>query len=187
MNVDDSLHRYAGFWSRLVAGLVDLIVFAPLIALVIWIQGLSRTAALAIVVPRALLAATYNIYFHGRWGQNLGKMVMGIRVVNVSGNPMSWKQAFLRFSVDVVLGAALAASSLVGLLHIAPASYLTLSWTERAQRIAELSPGYDFLLYATNVWVWSEIIVLLFNRRKRALHDFIAGTVVIHTDSTKSH
>jgi uncharacterized RDD family membrane protein YckC len=25
-----------------------------------------------------------------------------------------------------------------------------------------------------------DLVVLLFNRRKRALHDFIAGTVVIH-------
>ena len=28
---------------------------------------------------------------------------------------------------------------------------------------------------------WWLTVVLLFNRRKRALHDFIAGTVVIHT------
>ena len=29
------------------------------------------------------------------------------------------------------------------------------------------------------IWIWSEFVVLLFNRRKRAIHDFIAGTVVI--------
>jgi len=31
-----------------------------------------------------------------------------------------------------------------------------------------------------DVWYWSEIIVILFNKRNRALHDFLAGTVVIH-------
>ena len=29
------------------------------------------------------------------------------------------------------------------------------------------------------IWIWSELIVMLTNRRRRALHDFIAGTVVI--------
>jgi uncharacterized RDD family membrane protein YckC len=29
------------------------------------------------------------------------------------------------------------------------------------------------------VWIWIELIVMLTNRRRRALHDFIAGTVVI--------
>lgn len=145
--------RYAGFWSRLGAGLVDFIVFAPLIALVIWVQGLSRTAAIALEAPWALLNAAYNIYFHSRWGQSIGRMVAGIRVVNVSGDPISWKEACLCFSVDLVLGAAQAASSLAGLSRNSPSEYLALSWTERAQRLAELSPGSDLLLYATNVWV----------------------------------
>jgi uncharacterized RDD family membrane protein YckC len=30
-----------------------------------------------------------------------------------------------------------------------------------------------------NVWICSEVFVVLLNRRKRALHDFIGGTVVI--------
>ena len=30
-----------------------------------------------------------------------------------------------------------------------------------------------------NVWVWSEFITILFNKRKKALHDYLAGTVVI--------
>jgi uncharacterized RDD family membrane protein YckC len=182
MNRGAEMKQYAGFWSRLGANLVDFLVFAPLIALFIWISGISRTVAVAIHVPWALLNASYNVYFHGRWGQNIGKMVAGIRVVSVTGGPISWKQAFLRFSVDAVLGVGLAVSSVLGLLRIAPSDYATLSWTERARRVADLSPSYDFLSYATNIWIWSEVIVLLFNQRKRALHDFIAGTVVIHAN-----
>lgn len=29
--------------------------------------------------------------------------------------------------------------------------------------------------------MWSELLVLLFNEKRRALHDFIAGTVVVRT------
>jgi len=61
--------QYAGFWSRLGAGFVDFLVFAPLIALLIWISSISRALAVAFTVPWALLHASYNIYFHGRWGR----------------------------------------------------------------------------------------------------------------------
>jgi uncharacterized RDD family membrane protein YckC len=36
--------------------------------------------------------------------------------------------------------------------------------------------------WSGNIWYWSEFIVLLTNRRKRAIHDFIAGTVVVKDD-----
>jgi uncharacterized RDD family membrane protein YckC len=32
-----------------------------------------------------------------------------------------------------------------------------------------------------NIWIWSEIIVILTNKRRRAIHDFIAGTVIVKT------
>ena len=30
-----------------------------------------------------------------------------------------------------------------------------------------------------NIWVWGELLVMLTNEKRRALHDFITGTVVI--------
>jgi len=38
---------------------------------------------------------------------------------------------------------------------------------------------YSLVSTLSQVWWWSEFIVLLFNKRKRAIHDFMAGTVVI--------
>jgi hypothetical protein len=64
--------------------------------------------------------------------------------------------------------------------------YHALSFMERAKRMAELTPSwYKPLQIIQNVWVWGELIVLLTNRKRRALHDFIAGTVVIRTDAAE--
>lgn len=30
------------------------------------------------------------------------------------------------------------------------------------------------------IWPWMEVATMLLNQRRRAVHDFIAGTVVIH-------
>ncbi len=43
-----------------------------------------------------------------------------------------------------------------------------------------LSPIF-FLIYTwvSNIWIYSEFIVLLTNKRKRAIHDYIAGTIIV--------
>ena len=38
---------------------------------------------------------------------------------------------------------------------------------------------YSFATITMNIWIWSEFIVMLTNKRKRAIHDFIAGALVI--------
>src|SRR5262245_32780951 len=107
--------RYAGFWSRLGAAFGDFLVFLALMIAVVWGLCTSRAMAMALILPCTLLHAGYEIYFHGRWGQSLGKMRFGIKVVSLDGTPISWRQAFLRFSVGTLLGLVMAVSQLVGL------------------------------------------------------------------------
>ena len=38
---------------------------------------------------------------------------------------------------------------------------------------------FSVYTWLTNIWIYSEFIVLLTNKRKRAIHDYIAGTVII--------
>jgi len=33
---------------------------------------------------------------------------------------------------------------------------------------------------ANNIWIWGEVIVLLFNEKRRAIHDFMAGILPDH-------
>jgi len=33
------------------------------------------------------------------------------------------------------------------------------------------------------IWIWSELITMMFNERRRAIHDYMAGTVVIQKSS----
>ena len=173
--------RYAGFWSRLWAMLVDGALLFPLGYLVMRLEDQSWLAAIMLPLPWYLLQVAYFVYCHGRWGQSVGKMAAKIRVVNVDGRAMSWRQAFLRSAVDAILTMAFAASMVVGVSRMAPEEFVALPRLDRWTRVAALAPWHGILEAASWGWFWSELGVLLFNRRKRALHDFIAGTVVIHT------
>ncbi len=55
-----------------------------------------------------------------------------------------------------------------------------LSWLQQNQYLMSFAP-VAFLIYSwlNHVWVYGELIILLTNKRKRAVHDFIAGTVIV--------
>ena len=168
---------YVGFRGRFVALMVDAIIFAPFIFLDLWLDGLSRTYAIASLFPAFVAGMGYSVYFHARYGQTLGKMAAGIKVVALDGSPITLRQAFLRSSVDIILGLLSLAVYANGLLHISVDNYAIRSI--RFEQLRDFRKPWRWLDWLSDAWFWSEVVVILFNRKRRALHDFIAGTVVI--------
>ena len=170
--------RYAGFWSRLYANLIDSIVNVPLVVLG-WPGMLSREASIVAAVPLFVVGAGYNVVMHARWGQTLGKMEAGIKVLTVDCDPIGWRRAMLRNSVEVGFGIISTAATIVTLLHL-PASTFSLDWRQQAEAHTNALPAWGrHAGTLAGLWFWSELLVLLFNRKRRALHDFIAGTIVV--------
>jgi len=171
--------NYATFWQRFAAGMVDCFVLLPLMFLQVWLESVSKAAAIVLVIPMTAAYCAYTIYCHGRFGKTVGKHALGIRVVRTAGERIGWREAWLRSSVDVAFAALAVISSFVGLAAISDAEYYGVGWTQRAANMAAHQPAWlAWTFAASQIWVWSEVIVMLFNKRRRALHDFIAGTVV---------
>lgn len=96
-------HAYAGFWIRFWSYLIDLIVLGSISMLAI--RPLFRLAGLEIApdawyAPYNLLAALffflYFILMTKYFGQTVGKMVTGIRVIRRNGGPLDWKTILFR-------------------------------------------------------------------------------------------
>ncbi len=173
------MNNYATFWQRFGAMWIDFFVLLPLMAVERWLESVSKGAAFALIIPMAVAYAAYSIYCHGRFGQTVGKRVMGIRVVRTSGERVGWREAWLRSSVDVFFSVLGVIGSFVALAAIADDDYYGVGWMQRAQNLAAHEPAWlAWTWIATEIWIWSELVVMLFNKRRRALHDFIAGTVV---------
>jgi uncharacterized RDD family membrane protein YckC len=178
---------YATFWQRFGAMWIDFFVLLPFIVLTGWAQSFSKAVAIGLLLPTSAFFLAYHIYCHGRYGQTIGKRVMGIRVSRLSGEPIGWREAWLRSSVDVVFAILGAVSSFIALMTISDADYYGIGWLQRAQNLAVCEPAWlNWSATASTIWVWSEIIVMLFNSQRRALHDFIAGTIVIQVDKVSS-
>jgi uncharacterized RDD family membrane protein YckC len=171
---------YATFWQRFGAIWVDVLVFLPIVVAAVYAQSNSKNVAFAWAIVGPAIHCAYDIYFHARFGQTIGKRAMKIRVVRTDGGPIGWREAWLRSSVNVLLAAFACVGSTVALSLISDADYYGADWMDRARKLHELQPPW--LVWserATTVWVWSEVAVMLMNRRRRALHDFLAGTIVI--------
>lgn len=172
--------KYAGPFRRLCAAFVDALVLAPLSVFTFWAMSALTGPALAVLFPLSLVAAAYHIWFHARSGQTIGKRVAEIRVVSVSGERISWREAIRRSAVDVLLAIPVTLSVMLALGQLTPEE-LNLGFAARAQLLGERGPDWGrYVRYASNIWYWSEFLTMLFNTRRRALHDYIAGTVVVN-------
>ncbi|ANU11417.1 RDD family protein [Planococcus antarcticus DSM 14505] len=93
----------AGFWVRFWAYLIDLLVIAGLISILIKpvfaLIGLE-TSDMPWYAPYAILSAVvfygYFILMTKFFTQTVGKMIMGIRVVSLKSDNMSWMTLLFR-------------------------------------------------------------------------------------------
>jgi uncharacterized RDD family membrane protein YckC len=174
--------RYAGFWRRLLSLLTDFAVLIPSIIVSFRFGYASPAARVACTVGMAVLWNAYNVFFLTRWGQTLGKMAAGIRVTRPDGRRIGARQAWLRCSVDIGLGVLACAGTLYVCATWAEPAWSTTSRRDLVRLLAERDPLLGIVQVASQVWGWSELVVLLMNKKRRALHDYLAGTVVIRVD-----
>jgi uncharacterized RDD family membrane protein YckC len=116
--------RYAGFWIRFVAVIIDaviltvaeLIIDIPL-ALVVGagsagvVTGGSISSLPAILAAQGVLTlinlalgVAYEVYFISSRGATLGKMALGLKVIRADGGPVSVGVAFGRYFAKILSG-----------------------------------------------------------------------------------
>ena len=171
---------YAGFGPRLGSLLLDIIIFVPIALLVLYTNSVSKNAFLYTLIPNLIFGIWYNVYLVKKYGGTPGKLIMGIKIIKLNGKPLEWKEAILRHSVLLLLSLF---SSILMIFCISKAdenTYNNLSWLKQSQYLMTFAPiSFIVYNYLSNIWVYGELIVLLTNSRKRAVHDFIAGTVIV--------
>ncbi len=178
----DGEHVYAGVGRRIAAYVLDGLLFMPLLALQLWMQRLTSVSAAVGLALFFVIAVAYRVAFPAMMGATPGKLVVDIRITKPNGDPIGWREALKRESVGIALGAILMLGALAALWNIAPSEYaaLTSNAARSALRTANQAWWYPMALRAATAWMWTDSGALLFNTRRRALHDFIAGTIVVH-------
>lgn len=95
--------RLAGFWIRFWALLIDLAVIgmsSHILFQIVWPAGLKEISVQSFVLINPLfpgiLGALYLVAMTAVYGQTLGKMILGIKVIQKDGSVPGWKTAVMR-------------------------------------------------------------------------------------------
>ncbi len=160
--------RYKTFWRRFGAMWIDGFMFKPLALITPNVMVGSSFGLVIWACVLSLIPIIYNTAMHARYGQTVGKMVCGVMVIDLTQTrALSTKQAILRDSLSYGFSAA----AFVLLAMIA-------AMDSEGDRWAALAFGFG-LGFAVIAWSLGEVLTTLTNSRRRSLHDFIAGTLVV--------
>ncbi|MFO7262520.1 MAG: hypothetical protein A6D91_09180 [Bacillaceae bacterium G1] len=112
--------RYAGFWLRFLAAVIDVIVLWSVSALSLdWIrkaQGIDPLEFSWVDAVEIAVGMVYYVVLTVVYGQTLGKMIVGIRVVPRHGGKNRWGAILLRESIGKLLSTLLL---MIGYLMVA--------------------------------------------------------------------
>jgi uncharacterized RDD family membrane protein YckC len=172
---------YAGFWRRLGALLLDFGILLPTLGIYYWGNSHYRLFYAYAFLPNLLLSLFYNIYLVHRLGGTPGKRLAGLEVRKLDGTAIGYREAALRFLPELIMTSLLSLGYAFAALNMTDLEYGSLSFHDRNYQMP-VSFWYQVVNVAYQIWVWSELVVMLTNKKRRALHDFIAGTVVILRD-----
>ena len=162
--------RYKTFWPRLGAAFLDGAALAPLVWFdqVLWNFTSSPILLFLWTLTYEALSISYAVGFLYLFGQTPGKMATGVLILDISEQKLTLRQAILRNIVQVIL---------------MPIFIILVANNLLAGRLANRGLGdlRSLMWFFGVMMAWSvlEFITMLFNSKRRAIHDFIAGTVVV--------
>jgi uncharacterized RDD family membrane protein YckC len=176
--------QYATFWQRFGAYWIDVLVLAPLAVVVYFLAETSRYFYIYWYFLGLLIGLFFHVYLVRRYGGTPGKLLLKTRIALVDGSPITTNAAALRYAVLFILTAVSSAALSMGVLSMTDEMYFSLGYVARAQKMMELAPSWQPMVNVlVQIWIWGEFISMLFNKKRRAVHDFMAGTVVVRSQA----
>jgi uncharacterized RDD family membrane protein YckC len=146
--------QYMGFWIRVLAALIDGVILGVINNIVtipigpgfeverdfdntvtdIYFNGGAFFLALALT---STISIAYYVIGYSRWGQTVGKLALGIKVVDANGRLLSPGKAFVRWLGNIV-------SALIFCI-----GYLMVAWDPRKQGLHDKMAG-SFVIKSRN-------------------------------------
>lgn len=162
--------KYSTFRPRLVAFFVDWLICIPFFTFFSALECIFESVASHIVFYLITSSAwlIYSISMHARYGQTLGKKYARIVVLDVSERPLSLRQALWRDGIGLIIW-------MLGLAADIPRILQGVDLSDQANLTT-----FNYVLIAAGcIWCAMEFVTMFTNDKRRAAHDFLAGSVVV--------
>lgn len=157
-------YDYVGFWLRVGASILDTLVLMPL--LFFFFKSYMYSAENQVVWPVIVffcISFSYQLYFIVKHGGTPGKLITKIRIIDENGSYLSIPKALIRLIPTIV----------TSILN--SASILVISW--------EMATIISSLTGLISIFNLVDVLFVAFTAKKRAIHDYMAGSYVVTKDS----
>ncbi len=179
--------RFAGFWIRVGAGILDTLILSVLISIISMagsaIQFSSRMSLDTMMMFQFFLLLlyvavflTYVTFFLGKFGATPGKMACGLKVRTPDGRAITFVRAFAR-GWAAVLDLVIAYVVMVIVVVLAAVLLRAGSMRAREDTIIGMMIISGFIGFLLSLFPF---YMAGMTKQKCALHDFICGTRVVH-------
>jgi len=168
--------RPAGFWIRVGAYIIDILIFIPIIILSVW--NTWQLKSTAVLVLSSLPGLIYKPFMESFFGATLGKMSCKLKVIDDNGNKLSLFNAYIRFLPFLFSAGVTLAGQLI--IFSSPQFQSATSLIE----IGEAQQGnyLDVVSYPANALILIDCVLVAFTFRKRALHDMMAESFCVYKE-----
>lgn len=167
---------------------VDIIILSPLFVVSMIGDGNFRLFKIYWFLPVNIFYAFYYIYLPYRFGGTPGKRFLGLRILRVNGDPLKYREVILRFLTFWLPGLGVSVAGMMAVWGLTDAQYFSVaSAVDRSHLVAMSMPSwYNPWAIVCGLFFWCDWGVMLISKKRRALHDFIAGTIVVRDISNDS-
>jgi uncharacterized RDD family membrane protein YckC len=166
---------YGGFWVRVAASLIDMLVLAPLTFGVAYFN-ITDWKSVAVLILINIVALGYKPVMEFIYGATLGKMSVNLEVVNLQFEKPSLNEVLLR-NVFHIGGVVI--SLIISIVVFTDPGFEEVSGWIEYSAFSQNFPGSEISQWLITVIVLIDLIVLLADEKKRSWHDKIAKTYVI--------
>jgi uncharacterized RDD family membrane protein YckC len=149
--------NYVGFGQRVLSSLLDLVIFLPYLIICLIVEKYLSSAKLITLLLCNVFYYSLIVFLIVKYGGTPGKLIRKFKIVNSEGKNLSVIQAVMRNIINIIINVA---SLLI--------TYSILKNTV-----------FDSISTFLSLFVLIDVLVITMNYKKRAIHDYIAGSYVI--------
>jgi uncharacterized RDD family membrane protein YckC len=122
----------------------------------------------------------YHIYFPARFAATPGKLALGLHILKMNGDAITYSDAFRRYLPNLLLGLIAIINTLFAVSKADAKVYNDLSWMKQSEYLQSMNSSMFYIqMICINALLFTSFFIFMFNERKRSISDLSGDTAVV--------
>jgi len=171
---------YGNFGYRFAALLLDGIILAPISVGFFVFNSMDLNNVYAGILVSNVITIFYHIYFPARFGATPGKLALGLHILKMNGDAITYSDAFRRYLPNLLLGLIAIINTLFAVSKADAKVYNDLSWMKQSEYLQSMNSSMFYIqMICINALLFTSFFIFISNERKRSISDLSGDSAVV--------